>query len=257
MAAEAPASRMASAGAAGAAGGVCRTRCRPEVASADFVAFTDVDCPRTRTGLNGGWPGFRRHRVWPAGSSSSCRALLDAGVGGRGSFGSDGTSRRASRSRPPFRRQASVRRAGRLDERLKSGGDYEFGLRCSLAGIPIRYADDVVVSHPARTTLRELLSKSERVGFGTGQLIRRRGISRERLAAVLPIDSRWRDSAGPPNGRSRSRIAGGGSLVRGVHLSYCLPQWPVDQRLSLPGPSNPRMDPIIEERFRRRFQVTR
>ena len=74
---------------------------------------------------------------------------------------------------------------GGFDERLRSGGDYEFGLRCSLAGIPIRYADDVVVSHAARSTLRELLSKSERVGFGTGQLIRRRGISRERLAARI------------------------------------------------------------------------
>ena len=74
---------------------------------------------------------------------------------------------------------------GGFDERLRSGGDYEFGQRCSLAGIPIRYADDVVVSHAARSTLRELLSKSERVGFGTGQLIRRRGISRERPAARI------------------------------------------------------------------------
>jgi glycosyltransferase involved in cell wall biosynthesis len=107
---------------------------------------------------------------------------------------------------------------GGFDERLRSGGDYEFGLRCSLAGIPIQYADDVVVSHPARASLRELLSKSERVGFGTGQLIRRGGMSTGRLVARVADRlalARRRGVTGRPVpvvGRKRTL------LVQGVHL---------------------------------------
>jgi glycosyltransferase involved in cell wall biosynthesis len=65
---------------------------------------------------------------------------------------------------------------GEFDEHLQSGGDQEFGWRCSQAGISIHYAENAVVSHPARTSLRQLLRKGERIGFGAGQVMRRGGM---------------------------------------------------------------------------------
>ncbi|MGE0704340.1 MAG: glycosyltransferase family 2 protein [Vicinamibacterales bacterium] len=62
--------------------------------------------------------------------------------------------------------------AGEFDERLRYGGDYEFGRRCTAAGVPISYNADAVVSHPARDTLIEVLRKGERVGYGAGQVMR-------------------------------------------------------------------------------------
>ena len=82
-----------------------------------------------------------------------------------------------------FVRRSVFDTVGPFDERLRSGGDYEFGQRCSRAGISIAYAEHVVVDHSARGSVRELLSKCERVGFGTGQLIRRGGIPIGALAA--------------------------------------------------------------------------
>ena len=161
---------------------------RLKVASADFVAFTDADCRPHEDWIERGlaWLSAARRvagRVQlELSRSPSTPELVDAGRFLRQRrYVEEGFGATANL----FVDRRVFDEVGGFDERLKSGGDYEFGQRCSLAGIPIRYADDVVVSHPARTTLRELLSKSERVGFGTGQLIRRRGISRERLAARI------------------------------------------------------------------------
>jgi glycosyltransferase involved in cell wall biosynthesis len=72
-----------------------------------------------------------------------------------------------------FVRRAVFDRVGGFDEDLISGGDHEFGWRCERAGIPIRYVENVVVNHPARTSLGQLLGKARRVGIGIGQVVRR------------------------------------------------------------------------------------
>ena len=158
------------------------------VASAVFVAFTDVDCRPHEDWIERGlaWlsaaPRVAGRVQLELSPSPSTPELVDAGRFLRQRrYVEEGFGATANL----FVERRVFDEVGGFDERLKSGGDYDFGLRCSLAGIPIRYADDVVVSHPARSTLRELLSKSERVGFGTGQLIRRGRISRERLAARI------------------------------------------------------------------------
>ena len=192
-----------------------------KVASADFVAFTDVDCRPHEDWIERGlaWlstaPRVAGRVQLELSGSPSTPELVDAGRFLRQRrYVEEGFGATANL----FVDRRVFDEVGGFDERLKSGGDYEFGLRCSLAGIPIRYADDVVVSHPARTTLRELLSKSERVGFGTGQLIRRRGISRERLAARITdrfalARQRGATERHVPVADRRRRF-----FVRGVHL---------------------------------------
>jgi glycosyltransferase involved in cell wall biosynthesis len=154
-------------------------------ATAELVAFTDVDCRPYRDWIDQGLAGLTTvarvaGRVQIALSSPpSVAELVDAGRFFRQRrYVQEGFGATANL----FVRRTVFREVGVFDEHLKSGGDYEFGLRCSRAGIPIEYADHVVVRHSARASVRELLSKSERVGFGTGQLVRRGGIPVKLLA---------------------------------------------------------------------------
>jgi glycosyltransferase involved in cell wall biosynthesis len=155
-------------------------------AEGENLAFTDVDCRPQEDWIEKGlaWlssvPRVAGRVHLELSDSPSAAELVDAGRFLRQRrYVQEGFGATANL----FVQRRVFDSLGGFDEHLKSGGDYEFGLRCSLAGIPIQYADDVVVSHPARASLRELLSKSERVGFGTGQLIRRGGMSTGRLAA--------------------------------------------------------------------------
>lgn len=61
---------------------------------------------------------------------------------------------------------------GRFDERLVSGGDYEFGQRVHHAGYELHYCPDVVVYHPVRASVRALWSRNVRIGRGHCQLQR-------------------------------------------------------------------------------------
>ena len=157
-----------------------------QIASGQQLAFTDVDCRPRADWLERGAAALQRApriagRVeLELSGSPSAAELVDAGRFLRQRrYVAEGFGATANL----FVRRAVFDAVGEFDERLKSGGDYEFGLRCSMAGFPIEYAEDVVVDHPARASVRELLSKGERVGFGTGQLIRRGGIPVRLLAA--------------------------------------------------------------------------
>jgi GT2 family glycosyltransferase len=55
---------------------------------------------------------------------------------------------------------------GLFDENTLSGGDYEWGLRAQAKGFNIGYAENVIVNHPARDSLKELIKKAKRVGSG-------------------------------------------------------------------------------------------
>lgn len=60
---------------------------------------------------------------------------------------------------------------GPFDSRLLSSADKEFGNRVYKAGYALSYIPSVVVYHPARQTLLQLLSKAFRLGRGFAQLI--------------------------------------------------------------------------------------
>ena len=59
---------------------------------------------------------------------------------------------------------------GRFNENLKSGGDVEWGQRVFSFGYELSYAEDTMVAHPARKSLRQLFKKMRRVAGGFYEL---------------------------------------------------------------------------------------
>lgn len=78
-------------------------------------------------------------------------------------YAKDGTAATANM----FCRTEIFNKVGLFDENLISGGDFEWNLRAERMGYELRYADDVVVCHPARSSLSEIWKKSVRVYRGT------------------------------------------------------------------------------------------
>lgn len=64
-----------------------------------------------------------------------------------------------------------VEQIGPFDDELTSGGDCEFGLRAYEAGIEQFYDDSIAVYHPARSTLRALITKKIRTTRGNEDLL--------------------------------------------------------------------------------------
>jgi glycosyltransferase involved in cell wall biosynthesis len=60
-----------------------------------------------------------------------------------------------------------VEKVGQFDQRLRSGGDVNWGKRVSEAGYAAVFSEDAVVRHPARNTFRAMANKSRRVAGGT------------------------------------------------------------------------------------------
>jgi glycosyltransferase involved in cell wall biosynthesis len=81
-----------------------------------------------------------------------------------------------------FTRRAIFERVGAFNGDLASGGDREWGQRVHAAGLPLVYADDVQIEHPARRRFGELATKIVRVTGGMEQL---RAGRRGALAKVL------------------------------------------------------------------------
>ncbi|TGC08021.1 glycosyltransferase [Methanolobus halotolerans] len=59
---------------------------------------------------------------------------------------------------------------GFFDSNLISSGDYEFGNRVYNSGYKLHYDSDIVMKHPARTSYKQLMKKSFRIGRGFYQL---------------------------------------------------------------------------------------
>lgn len=86
-----------------------------------------------------------------------------------------------------FVRRSVVDAVGPFDAALESGGDAEFGERAAAAGHRIVYRDDVLVHHPARHRVAELVEKFTRITRGIEQLTAARGEVRP-FAATLAGD---------------------------------------------------------------------
>lgn len=72
----------------------------------------------------------------------------------------DGTSVTANL----FTYKSLFEKVGFFDENLMSGGDFFWGMQAQKKGYKIDYVENVVVNHPARGTLKELIKKEKRVG---------------------------------------------------------------------------------------------
>lgn len=84
-----------------------------------------------------------------------------------------------------FVRARAFDRVGMFRADLRSGGDMEFGHRCTRAGLALGYAPLAIVSHPPREGLRAILRKAWRIGVGHGQL----GAGDHHLSAVRSLFS--------------------------------------------------------------------
>jgi len=73
---------------------------------------------------------------------------------------------------------------GLFNDTLKSGGDVEWGRRVSSCGYNLSYADEAVVSHPARSSFRQIHKKVVRV---TGGLYERQKQNRSLFMTVIDI----------------------------------------------------------------------
>jgi glycosyltransferase involved in cell wall biosynthesis len=196
-----------------------------KVVTADSVAFTDVDCRPSADWIDRGIQALTetprvagRIDLQLSGRPSTAE-LVDAGRFFRQRrYVEEGFGATANL----FVRRSVFATVGAFDEALRSGGDYEFGQRCSRAGFPIRYDQNLVVSHSARASVRELLVKAERVGFGTGQLVRRGGIPIRALAARAFDRLALARGAGSQERAVPLDSHGRGLLVRGVHVLVLL-----------------------------------
>ena len=59
---------------------------------------------------------------------------------------------------------------GLFNENLLSGGDHEWASRANLRGYKICFGPNVTIKHPARSTIKELLKKTKRIGGGSATL---------------------------------------------------------------------------------------
>lgn len=65
-----------------------------------------------------------------------------------------------------FVKRAVFDRVGLFDETLMSGGDIDWNQRATEAGVTLRLAEQVRVRHPARQSMRAVLSKTRRMTGG-------------------------------------------------------------------------------------------
>jgi len=66
--------------------------------------------------------------------------------------------------------QKIFKTVGYFDDRLESGGDWEFGQRVFKHGMIQGYAKDIILLHPSRYKYRVLIKKSRRIARGIAQL---------------------------------------------------------------------------------------
>jgi glycosyltransferase involved in cell wall biosynthesis len=96
-------------------------------------------------------------------------------------------------------RKAVFEQTGGFNEALYSGGDLEWSSRASLR-FQLCYADDSVIHHPTRSTLREVFEKRRRIVGGMVELSKIRGIRLPWVPWFLPPRfclAIWRDKTLP------------------------------------------------------------
>lgn len=69
-----------------------------------------------------------------------------------------------------FVERATFFALGGFADRLRTGGDLEFGRRARAAGLPVRYAPTAVVGHAPRTRPAKVAGKAFRIGRGRADL---------------------------------------------------------------------------------------
>jgi glycosyltransferase involved in cell wall biosynthesis len=111
---------------------------------------------------------------------------------------------------------------GNFDPHLRSGGDRDFGERLKRGDLVLVYGHDVVVLHPARTSIREWYDKRLRVILGALAIRRERGeevrtgfrVAARQLLPPVGAVRRARSDARLADNRSRVRYVAAAVVVR-------------------------------------------
>jgi glycosyltransferase involved in cell wall biosynthesis len=198
-----------------------------EAAQAEVLAFTDGDCAPApdwiERGLSGIAEGAERiagHIEVPLGDDPSTAAMLDAALHlDQRRYVGEGFGATANL----WVRRSVFDRVGPFNAQLQSGGDKEFGLRATRAGVGLAYDEKLIVRHPPRSLLRELARKSYRLGSGAANHNYRghgpvadRDANWSHLRSYLPPGRRL-----PIEDRLRSRgIAPTDAVLRRISLAH-------------------------------------
>lgn len=90
-----------------------------------------------------------------------------------------------------FTNRTTFEMVGLFDADLNSGSDSEWGRRVFAAGHPVVYAEEILVSHPARRSVGELVHRARRVAGGMVRMERHRPwrLGYDQLKELLPLPS--------------------------------------------------------------------
>ena len=157
------------------------------------IAFTDADCLPRKDWLSSGLEALQNDAERVAGrielfykqEKLTCAELYEKAHGFRQElyirrFGASATANLITY-------KEVFDRVGLFDSTLMSGGDMEWGARASKMGVTLVYAENVVVQHPARSTLASILQRRKRVVGGQPAFIRMRNLPKYNVKLVRYI----------------------------------------------------------------------
>jgi GT2 family glycosyltransferase len=185
----------------------------------EILAFTDADCLPRRSWLRTGVSCLMtRERAFVGGAITLFPApgrrarpaeVFDCTNGLRQDryVGQSGWAATANM----LTRRETFDDVGPFDQRLRSGGDQEWGKRATRCGVEAVYCAEAVVDHPARDSLRELHTKIVRVTTGEVDTRRLQGLPMFEpgaLASTVRPHSRsiWRASRQVSASWTRERL---------------------------------------------------
>ena len=143
-----------------------------KLAKGEIIGFTDSDCIPDNNWIKNAVDYFNTNKTCSriAGNVSiffetvkpTTAQLYDKlyAFNQKGYVNSSGTSVTANL----FTYKNVFDKVGYFDEALMSGGDFLWGTIAHKFGYKVEYVEDVIVRHPARDSLKELLKKEKRVG---------------------------------------------------------------------------------------------
>jgi hypothetical protein len=76
---------------------------------------------------------------------------------------------------------------GYFDDNLKSGGDFLWGTIAQKSGFKIDFVDNVIVGHPARYSLADLILKEKRVGEGQAFFLDAGGTKFQKFTELIKV----------------------------------------------------------------------
>jgi len=140
-----------------------------KIAKGKYIAFTDSDCLVSRDWLEKGLT-YLKDNARVAGniilkntSGDKLNPLASAYEKGFAFNQKDNVSRGESVTANLMIQKEILSLIGDFDHKLYSGGDIEWNRRASKLAIDIIYAEDVIVTHPIRGSMQEVINKRIRV----------------------------------------------------------------------------------------------